>query len=473
MDSAQRLTAAPWRAARDRVLRIAGGPARAKVVLLLAAVLGLNGADFATVSATADNLEHTFGIGNTEVGLLISAVSLVSALGTLPMGVLADRTRRTRLLATSIVVWSAALLVSGAATSYGWLLVARLALGVASATTGPTVSSLVGDFFPAAERSRMYGLILGGELAGAGLGFVVSGELSSVLVWRYAFWWLIVPGLALAWAIWRLPEPARGAQSALPVASGDRLGPAERAVHHADVRPRPEQVLDTDPARRSVWWAIRYVLRIRTNVVIIVASALGYFYFAGLRSFAILFTTDHYGLSKSIASLLVLVVGVGAVAGVLAGGRIADRGLARGHIRARVVVPAVCLFLIPVALAPAIVTTSIAVALPLLTVGGALLGAPNPPMDAARLDIVHPRLWGRAEAVRTVLRSLAEAAAPTTFGFVSQQVFGHPTTTGLQYTFLLGLIPLLAAGVLVLPALRTYPRDVATASISVRATGPR
>jgi hypothetical protein len=134
------------------------------------------------------------------------------------------------------------------------------------------------------------------------------------------------------------------------------------------------------------------------------------------------------------------------------------------------VVPAVCLLVIPVALVPALLTTSIVLALPLFTVGAALLGAANPPMDAARLDIIHPRLWGRAEGVRTVLRSLAEAAAPTSFGFVSQHVFGHPSTTGLEYTFLLGLVPLLAAGVLVLPALRTYPRDVATASASVRAT---
>jgi len=214
------------------------------------------------------------------------------------------------------------------------------------------------------------------------------------------------------------------------------------------------------------------VLRIRTNVIIIIASALGYFFFAGLRSFAILFTTSHYGLSKAVASPLVLAVGIGALAGVYAGGRIADRLLVKGYIRARILVPAVCLLAITPVLAVAIMTTSIWVALPLLTLGAALLGAANPAMDAARLDIMHPRLWGRAEGIRTVLRTLGEAAAPISFGFVSQYLFGgaHRAghATGLEYTFLVFLVPLLCAGLLALVALRTYPRDAATAAASAK-----
>jgi predicted MFS family arabinose efflux permease len=125
----------------------AGGPARARVVLTLAAVLGLNGADTGTISATTNNLEQAFGVGNTQIGVLLSAVGLVGALFTNPAGVLTDRRRRTRLLGGSVAFWAAARLVSGAATSYLWLL-ARVALG---ATTGPTVASLTGDYFPAAD----------------------------------------------------------------------------------------------------------------------------------------------------------------------------------------------------------------------------------------------------------------------------------------------------------------------------------
>jgi predicted MFS family arabinose efflux permease len=469
---------------RSFALDAVGGKARGRVVLTLAAVLGLSGADTGTISSTSNNLEKAFHIGNTQIGLLLTVVGLVGAVFTIPAGVLTDRTRRTRLLGGSIALWAAATVVSGAATSYVWLLVARVALGAVTATTGPAIASLTGDYFPAAERGRMYGLILGGDLVGSGFGYVVSGDLSSLTTWRVAFWWLAVPSLALAWVVWRLPEPARGGSSRIAAGQQpNRPGLAERAVRRAEVEPQPELVLHEDPTGRPVWWAVRYVLRVRTNVVIIVASALGYFFFAGLRSFAIIFAIGHYGVSKPEATALILVIGIGALAGVFVGGRIADRLLRRGHVRARVMIPAVCLLALTPVLAPAIAATSVAVALPLLILGAFLLGAPNPPLDAARLDIIHPRLWGRAEAVRTVLRSLGESAAPLLFGYVSQYVFGGPgsagtgsgsgahvgNVTGLEYTFLVFLIPLMIAGLLALIGLRTYPRDVATAGASVRA----
>lgn len=501
------------RRVRDIAVDAAGGPARARVALTLAAVLGLNGADTGTISSVTDNLERAFGVGNTQIGLLLTVVALVGAAFTIPAGVLADRTRRTWLLGGSIATWAVAMGVSGAATSYLWLLLARVALGVVTATTGPVIASLTGDYFPAADRARMYGLILAGDLAGSGFGYLVSGDLSAVTTWRVAFWWLVLPSLALAWVVWRLPEPARGGASRIAEGAteirderdvpadgepekpdedgrGERKpGRAQRTLVDAHVRPQEELVLRSDPANRSLWWAIRYILRVRTNVVIIVASALGYFYFAGLRSFAVIFATGHYGISKPTATTLIVLLGVGAIAGVYAGGRFADRLLRRGHVRARVLVPAVCLLALTPVLAPAIATPAVAIALPLLFVGAFLLGAPNPPLDAARLDIMPPGLWGRAEGVRTALRSLGEAAAPLLFGYVSQYVFGGPgsssgsgaggggsgaTTSpaqaaGLEYTFLLFLVPLLIAGLLALAGLRTYPRDVATATASARA----
>jgi predicted MFS family arabinose efflux permease len=347
------------RRARDFAIDAAGGRARMRVVLTLAAVLGLSGADTGTVSATAGNLERAFGIGNTQIGVLLSVVGLVGALFTIPAGILADRTRRTRLLGGSIVVWAAAVVVSGAATSYLWLLLARVGLGAATAVAGPTLASLTGDYFPAADRGRMYGLILGGDLVGSGFGYLVSGDLSSLTTWRVAFWWLAIPSLALAWVVWRLPEPARGGFSRIAVGQeeirderdvepGQRVGAAggageqagagkpelaERAVRQAEVEPRHELVLSEDPTNRPWWWAVRYVLRVRTNVVIIVASALGYFFFAGLRSFAVIFATGHYGISKPMATSLILVIGGGALAGVFTGGRVADRLLRRGNLR--------------------------------------------------------------------------------------------------------------------------------------------
>ncbi len=470
----------------------AGGPARLRVILVLAAVLSLDTADKATLSAMAEGLKKDFGIGNTDIGVLVSVVSLVGALATLPFGILVDRTKRTRLLAASIALWTVAIVLCGTATSFSYLLTTRVFLGILTAVSIPAVASLTGDFFPAGERARIYGMILAGEFVGTGIGFIFAGEISSLLNWRWGFFSLGIPSLVLAWIVWRrFPEPARGGQGWLqpgqkeiPSAEDARRGKKQsekgedttklrselshKIVREARIEPDRNLVLHKDPRQMHIWEVVRYVLKIRTNLLLIISSALGYFFFAGVRAFAMLFVTGHYGIPRSLASPLIVVPGLGAIAGVMGGGRLADALLARGWVQARILVPGVGLFLSVIFFAPAIWTTHLGVALLFLTLAAASLGGTNPPLDAARLDIMHPILWGRAESVRTTMRMLLEAAAPTIFGFISQHVFGGES--GLMYTYLLMLIPLLAASSLAIPAWHTYPRDVATAAESVRET---
>jgi predicted MFS family arabinose efflux permease len=243
-----------------------------------------------------------------------------------------------------------------------------------------------------------------------------------------------------------------------------------RALRRANAKPRKELVLRESPEQMPLWSAVQYVLRVPTNRILIVASALGYFFFAGLRGFAVEFSQDQYGVSKSQASGLMLVVGVGALIGVFVGGRLADRLIGRGVAAGRVWVPAIALLSVPILIGPALWATQVAIALPLLIAGAGVLSAANPPQDAARLDIMHPRLWGRSESVRSLARTALEAIAPLLFGFTSEHLFGGDGA-GLQATFLIFLVALPAAGGMGLLALRSYPRDVATAQASIDKVG--
>jgi len=486
----------------DRLQGAVGGPARLRVVILLACVLALDSADKATIGATAAQLEQALHIGNTKIGLLVTVSTGIGAIATVPVGALTDRINRTNLLAGAIVVWSAAMLLSGASTSFPMLLITRLALGAVVATAAPVVASLTGDLFPAAERGRIYGFILTGELVGTGTGFLVSGDIAAVLSWRYSFWVLAVPGFVLAAAIWRLlPEPARGGQSRLQPGATD-IDPAEQAeqapnemypeedkdqVEHEvsaqRIAPHDDLILHEDPGQRSLWWALRYVLSIHTNVVLIIASALGYFFYSGLQTFAVVFLRDRFSIGQSLASTLLVLLSAGAIVGVLLTGRLGDAFVARHHIAARPIIGGVSFLLAAMLFLPALLTTSLLIAAPLLFLAAAGLGGANPPLDAARLDLIHHRLWGRAESVRTVLRSGFEAIAPLLFGYVSTQFgahtsgLGNPTGDagskgiGLDHAFLIMLVPLIVSGLLLLLlARRTYPRDVATAIASENAT---
>src|SRR4051794_17290702 len=90
-----------------------GGPARFQVILVLAAVLGLDSADKGALSAVSDQLKKAFDIGNVEIGLLLAVVSFVGAFAMLPMGVLADRVRRRVVLMIAVATWAAAMVASG------------------------------------------------------------------------------------------------------------------------------------------------------------------------------------------------------------------------------------------------------------------------------------------------------------------------------------------------------------------------
>jgi MFS family permease len=472
--------------ARGHLVTAVGGPARTRVVVLLACVLALASADTATVGASAVDLRRSLHVSNTDIGLLVSVTSLVAAAFSLPFGVLADRARRTWILGFALVTWGGGMLWSATASSFGDLLLARVFLGAVTAAAGPVVASLTGDWFPDAERGRIYGYILAGELLGAGAGFAFTGDIAE-LSWRAAFLILALPAFALAWLIIRLPEPARGGSEAMAAVRAEPppyAGPSP----HAGPSPPPgdeqqdgvqrlaaEKGVEPDLALAArafspmtAFEAVRYVLAVRTNVALIISGACGYYFLAGVQTFGTEFVSGQYHIGQVAANLLLLVIGAGAVVGVLVGGPASDALLRRGHLNARVTTAAIAATVATVAFIPALVTHSAFAALPYVVVAAAALTAQNPPIDAARLDIMPPWLWGRAEGVRTLLRTGAQALAPLLFGAVSDYIFGGGTP-GLRWTFVVMLLPLAAGAFFLYRARRLYPSDIATASAATSA----
>ena len=195
------------------------------------------------------------------------------------------------------------------------------------------------------------------------------------------------------------------------------------------------------------------------------ASAGGYFFLAGIQTFGVEFVTRQYGINQALGTIVLLVVGAGGVAGVLTGGAVGDRLLRRGVLNGRILVSVVAAVAAVILFVPAIFARKATMALPYITLAALALSAQNPPLDAARLDIVVPALWGRAEGIRTFLRTLGQAIAPVVFGGVSDYVFGGGRS-GLQWTFTLMLLPLAASAYFLYKGLSTYPRDVATAAVA-------
>ncbi|HWE56332.1 MAG TPA: MFS transporter [Acidimicrobiales bacterium] len=438
-----------------------GGPARRRVILLLGSILGLQAADTGAVGALAAPLEQAFHIGDTDIGLLVTVTTLVGCVATLPFGTISDRYSRTRLLQVVIGLWAVATVVSSLSVSFSMLLMTRLALGGVIAAAGPALASLFGDLVPGDERSRLWSFVLTGELIGAGVGILVAGGLSGLFGWRVAMAVLALPAVALPFAIRRwLPEPARGGQAYLEVgdehivteeeadgssATGtdgdddqEELGDpslVEQAAEAAGVKPERSLVISAT-SEMSLWDATRYVLRIRSNVALILASGLGYFFLAGLETFAELYFRERYGAGQSLATFLFLIVAVGAIAGVLVSGRLTDSLIRKGRIRARMIIGTFAYLGTVVTFIPGALSHVLPLSMPIFFVAAFCVGAANPPVDAARLDIVPSRLWGRAESVRTALRQTLQGFSPLLFGLVSASFGGGGAglSTGINTT---------------------------------------
>jgi len=455
---------------------------RAMTALLLVFVLDYG--DRTLIGALGPTLEHVFHIGNGQLGLLAAAFAFIGAPATIPLGMLVDRVNRTLLLAISLVLWALAMGVTGAAISFAMLFGARLFLGVVAATTGPTTPSLTGDLVPSSKRGAAFGFINSGQLVGDGVGFILPVVVLGFVSWRWCFWILGIAGLALAFAFWRLREPERTGASG-PAPEGDDKGQdrdggaatgedrdggqphsrAQEIVRDKGIQPSQRAILRQDPATMSLWAAVRYVVRVRTDIIVLVARSLGDYFFAGVSTFAIVFATHQYGLSQSEADLAILVLGIGALSGVLFVGRIADAQLRRGRLNSRLWLGAIGYILAPFPLLGAFLTHSLIVALPLFIVGAFFLAGAGPPLDAVRIDVVVPRLRGRAEVIRQVLRTIVEGGAPLLIGVLSGVLAGGGPA-GLQLTLIVLLPVLLVNGIVLLFALRTYQPDIAAALAS-------
>lgn len=400
---------------------------RTPLLWALFAVYVLDRADRTVVGAVAPSLKHAFALSNTDIGLLGTAYTVISALATVPAGVLTDRIPRLRLLAVALVLWAVAMLSTGAAVTFAMLLASRAFLGIVQAAAGPAVPSLTGDVVAGSDRAQAMALVDSGQLVGIGVGYLVAGASSALLGWRWAFLALAPPAALLALRLWRSAEPARAGRD-----GGEPI--------------------------RSLWRAAVVVLRVRTNLLAIFASAVGQYFFAGLSTFAVVYVTEQYRISQAQADLGLPLLAVAALTGLFGGSRLADRLRAQGHRTARVWVAAVSAVVAAGCALPAILTRSLFLAIPAITVGVLFLNASTPSLDALRLDVIPPHLRGRSESIRTLVLTGFEGSAPLTFGFLADHLSGGGRA-GLEAAFLVTLPAVALSGVLILAAVPFYPRE--------------
>jgi MFS family permease len=425
-------------------------------LVALAGTVMLESGERQSLAQAIDGIQEQFGTSDTAIGGIFAAMVIVGVLGGFPMGVLADRVRRTYLLAGATVIWTVCMALNSVAGSFAILFACRMGVGAVEAT-GPAAVSLLADYYPAHERAKRMGLYQGGALIGGLLGIAVGGLAVKYGGWRWAFAMWIPLGIVVAVLMAAQPEPRRGDQDADlgdALLDGSAGTTADDVAHLSGLLPRPSRPpLAFEVATAPPRVVLRELLRIKSMWFGVLALTVSQLLLNGLQAWGIQYYKEVHGLDEAAAGGLAAVLGTGSAIGILGGGFLADRLLRRGMINSRVYVGAFGSIAATVVLMPAFATTNLAIGAPLMFVGGALLTIPVAPAEALVSDVVIPTLRGRASTVRSVVRALA-GLGPILVGVLSDAF-------GLRAA-LVALCPVYALGGLVmLGAARHYPADLA------------
>ncbi|OYT91728.1 MAG: MFS transporter, partial [Pseudomonas sp. PGPPP3] len=124
--------------------------ARATQVTLLTLFLVnfLNFFDRVLPAVVLEPLRKEFMLSDTMLGLLGTAFVLVYAVAGIPLGRLADKTKRTRLLSVGVFVWSLFTAAGGAVSNFTTMFLLRLGVGIGEAACAPAANSMIGDLYP-------------------------------------------------------------------------------------------------------------------------------------------------------------------------------------------------------------------------------------------------------------------------------------------------------------------------------------
>lgn len=215
---------APTEAA-ERTPGVITGPYAWYMLGVLMIVYVLNFVDRQLLAILAPELKRDLGISDSEFGFLYgTAFGVFYALFGIPLGKLADRWLRVRLLALGLTLWSLMTVLSGLSRSFSQLALARVGVGIGEATLSPCAYSLIGDYFPPQRRATALGvystglylgsgiaLYLGSSIVGSWNGAFPHGSAPLGLVgWQAALLIAGLPGLIVAIWVATLREPARG-----------------------------------------------------------------------------------------------------------------------------------------------------------------------------------------------------------------------------------------------------------------------
>lgn len=176
--------------------------------------------DRAILGLLVEPVRAELALSDVQISLLLGVAFALLHVGLgVPLGTLADRWHRPRLLAACALVWCVATAASGLAGGFAALFVARILVGAGEAGLGPIAPTLIADHFEGPRRSVAISIYQMASSIGAGLALIAGGAVlawaasanfgEGVEPWRLVFITVGLGGLIVPLLLLTVPEPRR------------------------------------------------------------------------------------------------------------------------------------------------------------------------------------------------------------------------------------------------------------------------
>ena len=164
---------------------------------------GLDSFDYQTLPLGLAAITAYFGISSGQAGLLGTTTLVVSAVGGVGAGMLADRIGRVRTLQITIAMYTIFTVLCGFAPNFETLLVFRALQGLGFGGEWAAGAALVAEYSQAKYRGRTVAFVQSAWAVGWGLSVIVYTVVFSVasddVAWRIMFWTGVIPALFVLW----------------------------------------------------------------------------------------------------------------------------------------------------------------------------------------------------------------------------------------------------------------------------------
>ena len=185
-------------------------------LILLTATNLLNYLDRYVVSSLVEAMKASeLALTDAQAGLLMTSFLVLYVIASPFFGVMGDGGNRPRLMAVGIFIWSLATALGYWAWSFASMLFLRSLIGIGESAYATIAPAYLNDHFPQKLKGRVFSFFYAAIPVGGALGYAVGGFMEKHWGWRSAFLVAGLPGVLLAFLVFRLSDTHRAGRSSM------------------------------------------------------------------------------------------------------------------------------------------------------------------------------------------------------------------------------------------------------------------